>query len=50
MGRSLLAAEELEGMLLVQNRADLSSAFLTPYLLQLALSADMRVNATSCRK
>ena len=43
MNCGLLDTEELQGLLLVRNKADLSAAFLVPYFTQLALAANLRV-------
>lgn len=43
MNCRILEAQDLAGLLLVRNKADLSAAFLLPHLLHLALSANLRV-------
>ena len=40
----LLDFEDLYGVALIRDKLDLSAAFLIPYLLQLALSADLKVS------
>ena len=39
----LLDVEDLHGVALIRDKLDLSAAFLIPYLLQVALSADLKV-------
>ena len=39
----LLESQDLNGVLLIRDKLDLSGAFLIPHLVQLALSADLRV-------
>jgi len=43
MDQRILEARDLEGVLLVRDKLDLSAAFLIPHLLQLALAANLRV-------
>ena len=43
MDLRLLDFEDLHGIALIRDKLDLSAAFLIPYLLQLALSADLKV-------
>ena len=39
----LLDIKDVHGVALIRDKLDLSAAFLIPYLLQLALSADLKV-------
>ncbi|DBA78052.1 hypothetical protein WJX79_008308 [Trebouxia sp. C0005] len=43
MDQRILEARDLEGVLLIRDKLDLSAAFLIPHLLQLALTANLRI-------